>query len=245
MLKFSVAPVLCGEADVQLQLQSSHLQSTMSAPATSAARNVMRQATRKVSSSLARHARRQQHQPAFRYGSIATMRVSQSRCLSTSPITRAGLMPDAEEPEPPKVEKPETPRPTEPTELSEEEYHEHADAFVGSVHEKAEQIQEGRDDVEVEYSAGVLSITFPPNGTYIINKQPPNKQIWLSSPLSGPKRFDWVLTGESMHQKEGGGSGEWVYLRDGTKFSHLLSKELGILPDHHEEELKQSTDPVE
>lgn len=150
------------------------------------------------------------------------------------------MMPDAEEPEPPKVEKPETPRPTEPTELSEEEYHEHADAFVGSVHEKAEQIQEGRDDVEVEYSAGVLSITFPPNGTYIINKQPPNKQIWLSSPLSGPKRFDWVLTGESMHQKEGGGSGEWVYLRDGTKFSHLLSKELGILPDHHEEELKQN-----
>ena len=78
--------------------------------------------------------------------------VCQSRYLSTSRIARAGLMPDAEEPEPPKVEKPETPRPMEPTELSEEEYHEHADAFVDSVHEKAEQIQEKRDDVEVEYS---------------------------------------------------------------------------------------------
>lgn len=25
----------------------------------------------------------------------------------------------------------------------------------------------------------------------MINKQPPNKQIWLSSPSSGPKRFDY------------------------------------------------------
>lgn len=83
---------------------------------------------------------------------IAATTISQSRYLSTSRIARAGLMPDAEEPEPPKVEKAETPRPTEPTELSEEDYHEHADAFVDSVHEKAEQIQETRDDVEVEYA---------------------------------------------------------------------------------------------
>ena len=32
----------------------------------------------------------------------------------------------------------------------------------------------------------------PPKGTYVLNKQPPNKQIWLSSPVSGPKRYDWV-----------------------------------------------------
>uniref|UniRef100_A0A914RUA2 Frataxin n=1 Tax=Parascaris equorum TaxID=6256 RepID=A0A914RUA2_PAREQ len=25
-------------------------------------------------------------------------------------------------------------------------------------------------------------------GTYVINKQTPNRQIWLSSPISGPKR---------------------------------------------------------
>lgn len=76
--------------------------------------------------------------------------------------------------------------------------------------------------------AGVLNITYPPNGTYVLNKQPPNKQIWLSSPISGPKRFDWVVTGESMHQKEGAGSGDWVYLRDGTSLTALLRKELGI-----------------
>lgn len=103
-----------------------------------------------------------------------------------------------------------------------------------AINNKAEALQESREDVEVEYSAGVLSITFPPNGTYVINKQPPNKQIWLSSPISGPKRYDWVLSGESMHHKEDSGKGEWIYLRDGTNLTSLLQKELGLLVDPHE-----------
>ncbi|KAG8820413.1 Mitochondrial chaperone Frataxin [Serendipita sp. 399] len=35
---------------------------------------------------------------------------------------------------------------------------------------------------EVEYSSGVLTLKLGEKGTYVINKQPPNKQIWLSSP---------------------------------------------------------------
>jgi frataxin len=75
---------------------------------------------------------------------------------------------------------------------------------------------------------GVLSIDMGSKGTYVLNKQPPNKQIWLSSPFSGPKRYDWVLLGESMHQKEGGGTGHWVYLRDGSSLEGLLKKEIGV-----------------
>ena len=75
---------------------------------------------------------------------------------------------------------------------------------------------------------GVLSIDMGSKGTYVLNKQPPNKQIWLSSPFSGPKRYDWVLLGESMHQKEGGGTGRWVYLRDGSNLESLLKKEIGV-----------------
>lgn len=62
----------------------------------------------------------------------------------------------------------------------------------------------------------------------MLNKQPPNKQIWWSSPVSGPKRFDWVVLGESMHEKEGGGAGDWIYLRDGTSLTDLVRKELGV-----------------
>lgn len=65
-------------------------------------------------------------------------------------------------------------------------------------------------------------------GSYVLNKQPPNKQIWLSSPISGPKRFDWVVLDEGMNEKEGAGYGKWIYLRDGSKLTELLRKEIGI-----------------
>jgi len=177
----------------------------------------------------------------------------------------------------------------DPTPVNDEEYHMHADQYLEAVVARMEELQEGREDVDVENAvritllpcappilfscvlqylemacssmkkqghsfwtrrelpcrskrlcfslladksrhtqAGVLSLTYPPNGTYILNKQPPNKQIWLSSPITGPKRFDWVVKGESMEAKEGSGVGDWIYLRDGTSLTELLRKELGI-----------------
>lgn len=75
--------------------------------------------------------------------------------------------------------------------------------------------------------AGVLEVTAKEQ-TYVLNKQPPNKQIWLSSPISGPKRFDWVVMAEGMNDKEGSGVGDWIYMRDGTSLTELLRKELGV-----------------
>ena len=83
--------------------------------------------------------------------------------------------------------------------------------------------------------AGVLNITVPAIGVYVLNKQPPNKQIWLSSPISGPKRYDWVLEGDHMHEKEGSKDyirGQWIYLRDGSNLTTLLNKELGLEMDY-------------
>jgi frataxin len=76
--------------------------------------------------------------------------------------------------------------------------------------------------------AGVLTFTFPDLGTYVINKQPPNKQVWLSSPLSGPKRYDYVVSGEGQNQKEDTATGDWVYIRDGSTLGELFLKELNI-----------------
>jgi frataxin len=52
-------------------------------------------------------------------------------------------------------------------------------------------------------------------GTYVINKQTPNRQLWLSSPVSGPKRYNYDL----QHR-------EWRNTRDGHSLYALLSKEL-------------------
>jgi frataxin len=83
--------------------------------------------------------------------------------------------------------------------------------------------------------SGVLSITVDGVGEYVLNKQPPAKQIWLSSPVSGPKRFDCARVGEGQHEKEGGGRAAWVQLLNGgggggggVALGALLREELGV-----------------
>nr|CAD2176403.1 unnamed protein product [Meloidogyne enterolobii] len=67
---------------------------------------------------------------------------------------------------------------------------------------------------DISYSMGVLTAHISPDiGTYVINKQTPNKQIWLSSPISGPKRYDLS------------DSYRWVYKHDGVSLHELLEKE--------------------
>ena len=48
---------------------------------------------------------------------------------------------------------------------------------------------------------------------YVINKQTPNTQIWLSSPVSGPKRYDFIKN-------------RWIYKHDNSNLHELLSIEL-------------------
>ncbi|KAI5799830.1 arabinogalactan endo-1,4-beta-galactosidase [Geopyxis carbonaria] len=103
-----------------------------------------------------------------------------------------------------------------PTELSPESYNAIANATLDSFFDACEAEAEERPEVDVEYSAGVLTLTVP-HGTYVLNKQPPNKQIWLSSPVSGPKRYDWDADRRN-----------WVYARDGSGLEELLKEEIGV-----------------
>ncbi|CAL7943946.1 unnamed protein product [Xylocopa violacea] len=69
-------------------------------------------------------------------------------------------------------------------------------------------------DADVSYGDGVLTVKFGnPHGTYVINRQTPNKQIWLSSPKSGPKRYDFI-------------NGKWIYKHDGKTLHELLNNEI-------------------
>ncbi|KAF4584352.1 mitochondrial iron uptake protein [Ophiocordyceps camponoti-floridani] len=143
-----------------------------------------------------------------------------------TPARRRGIMPHSENPSKAEVAK------SEPSygvlALSDNEYHELADAYLDAVLAKFEQLQDTREDVDVEFSAGVMTITVAGRGTYVINKQPPNRQIWLSSPISGPKRFDWCIVGEGQGEKEGTGSGSWIYTREGVGLNDLILDELEV-----------------
>ncbi|KAA1468601.1 Frataxin [Dentipellis sp. KUC8613] len=98
-----------------------------------------------------------------------------------------------------------------------EEYHALSDATMDTMLDSLEALLDelGDPSYEVEYSSGVLTLKLGNNGTYVINKQPPNKQIWLSSPFSGPKRYDYVSEED-----------DWIYSRDGQALGTLLNTEL-------------------
>lgn len=107
-----------------------------------------------------------------------------------------------------------------------EQYHELADEYMASMLTVLEDLADGYSNWEVDYVSGVINLTTD-QGTFVINKQPPNKQIWLSSPVSGPKRFDYreadyvSNVDGKMHR-----GGKWVYLREGTTLTELLEIEL-------------------
>lgn len=182
-------------------------------------------------------------QPLLR---LAAGPISSRRRFHLSPLSCKGLQPDSSDPQPPNIETAEgTGHLCKAATISVEEYHEIADEYIEdlllALEEQAEVAQSG---YEVEYSAGVLTVNSP-QGTYVLNKQPPNKQIWISSPISGPKRYDWVLTkGEGQNQKEGTEmdvegdlrGGQWVYLRDGSTLTDLLKKELNVQVNASEDE---------
>ncbi|GAA6049922.1 hypothetical protein JCM3770_007051 [Rhodotorula araucariae] len=107
--------------------------------------------------------------------------------------------------------------------LSDREYHDVANTAMDHLTDYLENKLEDLDlaGLDVEYStsmcgkAGVLTVKLGVKGTYVINKQPPNKQIWLSSPVSGPKRYDY----DPAHRV-------WFSARDGDLMHDLLNREL-------------------
>ncbi|KAL9049262.1 MAG: hypothetical protein Q9162_007316 [Coniocarpon cinnabarinum] len=201
-----------------------------------------RAASRTLRSIRSPRVKRAQHQlPTLRPASLRPQAVCPRQSASnTLPLTRnlhtsqkccIDILEPGSKAEPSK-ESDRTLQTPQATPLSDEEYHERSDKFFEELLEKLEEKQETSGDMDVEYAAGVMNVTLPSKGTYVLNKQPPNRQIWLSSPESGPKRFDWVISGESMDQKQGGeATGDWIYLRDGTSLTDLLQVEVGIQLD--------------
>ncbi|MGE5516728.1 MAG: iron donor protein CyaY [Bacteroidota bacterium] len=57
------------------------------------------------------------------------------------------------------------------------------------------------DEIDVDLQGGILTLALSGGGQYIINKHAPNREIWLSSPVSGAVHFAYA-------------DGRWVSTRD-------------------------------
>jgi len=113
---------------------------------------------------------------------------------------------------------------------TEADFHDLADETLETIQDELDDLFENAttpvengDEIEINYSSGVLTISLGANGTWVLNKQTPNRQIWWSSPLSGPQRFEHLR----IEGEEGDGTDVWVSSRDpSSRLGALLSKEL-------------------
>lgn len=71
------------------------------------------------------------------------------------------------------------------------------------------------DRLDVDMEGGILTIELDSGGQYVINKHAPNRQIWMSSPISGACHFSYDADRK-----------EWMDTRGGFGLSDLLAKEL-------------------
>ncbi|XP_076960077.1 frataxin, mitochondrial-like [Bidens hawaiensis] len=101
--------------------------------------------------------------------------------------------------------------------LHEEEFHKLADSTILHLLDKIEEYGDAVDidGFDIDYGNQVLTVKFGSLGTYVLNKQTPNRQIWMSSPVSGPSRFDWDQTAEA-----------WIYRRTKAKLLETLESEI-------------------
>jgi frataxin len=74
------------------------------------------------------------------------------------------------------------------------------------------------DVADVDLRGGILTVALDDGRQYVINKHAPNRQIWMSSPVSG-----------ASHYEHDAASGEWRSTRGGAPLIPRLSAELAEL----------------
>jgi frataxin len=79
-------------------------------------------------------------------------------------------------------------------------------------------IEEDLPDVDAELRGGILTLELDDGRQYVINKHAPNRQIWMSSPVSGASHY--------VHDAV---SGEWRSTRDTASLAGRLADELRAL----------------
>lgn len=86
--------------------------------------------------------------------------------------------------------------------------------------ERCEAIEElvDIDEFDVTEKDGVFTMKLGPKGTYVINKQTPTRQLWFSSPVSGPKRYNYDIKTK-----------KWRDSKDGSDMYEQLTKEIQSL----------------
>ena len=99
---------------------------------------------------------------------------------------------------------------------AEKEFNESAEKTIETLFDAIE--RELGDIADVDLEGGILNVELDDGRVYIINKHTPNRQIWLSSPLSGAHHFALDA-----------GTKEWASTRDSALLHKMLEDELASI----------------
>ncbi|PKR47747.1 iron donor protein CyaY [Thalassospira marina] len=77
------------------------------------------------------------------------------------------------------------------------------------------------DVIDVDLEAGILTIELDSGEQFIINKHALNRQIWMSSPVSGASHYDYDEDTES-----------WRSTRGATTLHEQLAADLAVKTGH-------------
>ncbi|HJO89089.1 MAG: iron donor protein CyaY [Alphaproteobacteria bacterium] len=86
------------------------------------------------------------------------------------------------------------------------------------------------DELEVDLGEGILTVEREDGGQYVINKHAPNRQIWMSSPVSGARYFRYDTTSTSWVDARATSDGEAMIMGVvlGRELSAALGRELDL-----------------
>ena len=86
------------------------------------------------------------------------------------------------------------------------------------------------DELEVDLDEGILTIELENGSHYVINKHAPNRQIWMSSPVSGTRHFGYDDTAGGWVDARTVTDGEAVILKAvlGSELGAALGRELDL-----------------
>jgi frataxin len=76
-------------------------------------------------------------------------------------------------------------------------------------------IEAAAGDLDAEVVNGILTIELESGGKYLLNRHAPNRELWLSSPVSGAWHFAWSE-----------GENAWISTRGAERLNALLGREL-------------------
>lgn len=90
----------------------------------------------------------------------------------------------------------------------------------------------GRGTIDIGLSDGVMNIVTN-EGTWVINKHSHTRQIWLSSPVSGPSKYNWHADISTVQTVDGkkhfGQNRQWLGERDDHSLHDRLTDQFSAL----------------